>query len=68
MADCPNLADCPIFHKFQVPGLTNVWAVLYCQGDKQHDCARKKLSDAGKEAPISLLPNGKHLESLRDKD
>jgi len=62
--DCPYLDDCPIFAKFSSEGLANIWISGYCKKDGGRNCERKKLRDAGKEVPITLLPNGTHLASL----
>ena len=63
--DCEYLATCPIFARFQNEGAKNFWIRLYCKGPKQEICARKALEQAGEKAPATLLPNGKHLDSLR---
>lgn len=61
---CPYLEKCPIFERFTNKGLGNIWVTLYCKGSKQADCARKRLKESGQQVPITLLPNGKHLDSL----
>jgi hypothetical protein len=65
-ADCECLAACPIFARFRAEGIRNFWIQLYCKGNKQESCARKKLKAAGQEVPLTLLPSGEHLASLDD--
>ncbi len=62
--ECPLLIDCPIFERFRSEGLKNIWINRYCRGSKADTCARKKLREAGKDVPITLLPNDTHLDSL----
>ena len=62
--DCEFLAACPIFAHFKSEGLKNTWVSLYCKGSKQPFCSRKILRDEGKEVPVTLLPNGRHLDVL----
>lgn len=62
--DCPYLDACPIFAKFSSEGMANIWIGGYCKKKEGGDCERKNLKDAGKEVPITLLPNGEHLQSL----
>jgi hypothetical protein len=61
---CEYLATCPIFARFQNEGIKNFWIRLYCKGPKQEGCARKALKQAGEEVPMTLLPNGAHLDAL----
>ncbi len=65
MSECPNLVKCPIFNKFRSEGMANMWIRSYCK-DNFDNCKRKKLKDQNKEMPITLLPNGSHLQSLAD--
>lgn len=67
MAECEFLEKCPIFAKFELEGLKNFWIAFYCKGDKQVECERKRLRKANKEVPITLLPNGTHLDSLKEE-
>ena len=56
-----------MFSKFRVEGLQNVWISMYCRGQFVETCARKKMRDSGEQPPITLLPNGLHLEGLGDE-
>ena len=64
MTECEHLKTCPIFERFKVEGLKSIWINMYCKGIQNEECARKKLKTAGSEVPITLLPNGKHLDAL----
>jgi len=64
--NCKYVNTCPIFARFKSEGAKNFWISLYCTGSKQERCERFKLREWGKDVPITLLPNGKHLESLAD--
>jgi hypothetical protein len=62
--DCEYLPDCPIFDRFKSEGARNFWIAMYCQGSRREHCARRQLRKAGREAPVTLLPNGTHLDAL----
>lgn len=62
MADCKYLEACPIFTRFRIEGLRNLWIGSYCKGWLVETCERKKLKDAGDDVPELLLPNGRHLD------
>lgn len=61
MADCVNLARCPVWERFK-SDLKTIWIKNYCQGDKQDRCARKLLAKEGKPVPPNLLPNNTLLQ------
>lgn len=65
MADCEYIANCPVFEKCRTGVIKNVFNIKYCRGSELENCARRILKKAGKEVPLSLLPNGEHLESLK---
>jgi hypothetical protein len=65
--ECEFLEKCPIFNRFRTEGAKNVWIGFYCKGVQQSSCVRRLLKKAGKEVPITLLPNGSHLKDLKDK-
>lgn len=65
MTECEFIAKCPVFEKCKTGVIKGVFGRLYCQGTKLEDCERRKLKKAGKEVPVTLLPNGEHMESLR---
>ena len=64
MANCPNIAKCPIFEKTKTGAIKSVF-LSYCE--KKYDkCARYQLKLEGKEVPVTLLPNGDHLATLAE--
>jgi hypothetical protein len=62
MQECEYLSTCPVFARFKLEGLKNIWISLYCKGPKNSECERLKLKKMGKDVPDTLLPNGKHIE------
>jgi len=38
------------------------WVSQYCEGERQPDCARLRMSEVGRTVPDRLLPNGDMLE------
>jgi hypothetical protein len=59
-AECPNLEKCPMFKHFQTDFARETYISLFCRG-KFMECGRKKLKDAGREVPETLLPDGQYL-------
>jgi hypothetical protein len=64
MTECEFLGTCPIFARFRLEGTKNYWIQMYCIGSKQETCARKVLRKQGQVPAATLLPNGKHLDTL----
>ena len=64
---CNYLEICPIFQRFHSDESAIMWIKMYCQGPRCDVCARKKLAIAKKNVPITLLPNGIELESLKNE-
>lgn len=61
MAVCSHTSSCELFPMISVNSALKVWRTFYCE-TKWHQCARFKLSLAGKSVPPNLLPNGKSLD------
>lgn len=65
---CGYLAACStLFGRFRDPESGKFWRAHYCASSRCIDCERKKLLDGGTlgiDVPITLLPNGQHLQSL----
>ena len=59
--ECPRIDKCPMFPLLASEKTRQVMTTLYCKSNYQ-GCARKKLCDAGQEAPATLLPTGRYLE------
>jgi hypothetical protein len=58
--NCKYLEHCPIWENL-ADNLKFVWIKIYCQGDKQSECKRKEIVDAGDKPPSELLPDGTML-------
>lgn len=61
MGECVYLNSCPMFERLRFDATKQIFISQYCKGDYEK-CERKKLRDAGKEVPPTLLPNGEHLK------
>lgn len=59
---CSHLKSCPLFAQFALHPALGLWQEKYCQGDFK-SCARYGASLAAKAIPVTLLPNGKLLET-----
>lgn len=72
MADCEKLATCAFFKEYEndparklaLKGFVN----LFCKGDMQAECIRKKISALGgpEKVPVNMMPNGKPLSGTSD--
>lgn len=61
--ECPNIKGCTLYSQFKTQALKNIYIKIYCLG-KFESCKRKQLKDSGMQVPVTLLPDGKDLESL----
>ena len=68
MTDCPNLATCSFFRKYEQDESIQLalqgFVSKYCKGDKQSLCVRKKVSMAlggPDKVPANMMPNGSPL-------
>ena len=75
MADCEKLATCAFFIEYEKDVSKKLalegFAKMFCRGDKQDDCVRKKVSNAlgGPEhVPVNMMPNGRALSGTSDSD
>ncbi len=74
MADCEMLATCAFFKQYEndpsrklaLSGL----ARLYCHGEKQSECVRKKVRQqlGAEKVPVNMLPNGRPLDGSDDSN
>lgn len=55
---CPHFARCPIFKHSPTDRAMEGYINQYCRGDFDK-CARKRLKDAEKPVPLTLLPDGR---------
>ena len=58
---CTHSSVCPLYEVFRSQSLLKVWKLNYCEADFTR-CERFKLSCDAQPVPLSLLPNGKHLD------
>ena len=65
MVDCEKLATCAFFKEYEKDETRRLalkgFANMYCKGDKQDACIRKKVSKrlGGPEnVPANMMPNG----------
>lgn len=69
MADCENLAYCSFFKGASKEEKYKDLIDMYCKGDKQDECVRKRVSKAlgGPEnVPSNMMPNGSPLLGTDD--
>lgn len=64
---CSHAASCPLFAQFAMEPSLKVWKQHFCEG-AYTTCVRYQHSLQGKPVPITLLPNGKVLNKVRDKE
>lgn len=63
---CEFLEECPLFIRFHSQDSVNLWITMYCKGLRCNECARKILKKNNQNVPITLLPNGKELITLKN--
>lgn len=63
---CEFLDECPIFLRFHSKKSVSLWIKMYCQGPRINQCQRRRMKIEGFEVPITLLPNGKELVTLKN--
>jgi len=59
---CSHSVDCPLFAQFAMEPALAVWKQHFCDGDFTK-CARYQLGLKGSVVPLTLMPNGKMIES-----
>ena len=74
MGDCENLEKCEFFKRYQNDE-DKKYALMgfvrtYCQGNKQDECVRKKVSKAlgPDKVPVNMMPTGSPLFGTDKKD
>lgn len=55
--ECPNLPKCSLFEVITNPSVSYLIKITYCK-NRWDLCQRKQFSDARKEIPPNMLPNG----------
>ncbi len=62
---CTHAGECPLFPYLRAS--LRGWRDYYCDSeDRWLDCARYKVALTGRPVPISLLPNGRDAQHLRE--
>jgi hypothetical protein len=65
---CSHASSCELYVQFAADPSILLWKTHYCDSDFKR-CARYALSLQGKSVPLTLLPNGKQIESaMSDED
>ena len=59
---CSHIESCELFPELTTNSALKVWQTFYCSGDFSK-CERYKKSVEGKPVPITMLPNGKDLDT-----
>lgn len=59
---CTHYKTCPLFIYFSAHPILKLWRTNYCDKSNNSHCVRYINTAAGKANPISLLPNGAHIE------
>ena len=66
MRNCEFLGICPILSRFRSEDTANLWIKMYCKGPTLDRCVRRSQRlDHVQNIPITLLPNGKTLPTLK---
>lgn len=59
---CSHTTDCPLFAQFAMEPSLAIWKQHYCDAEFAK-CARYQLSLKGAAVPLTLMPNGKLIET-----
>ena len=59
---CSHSTDCPLFAQFAMEPALAVWKQHFCDGEYTK-CARYQLGLKGSAVPLTLMPNGKMIET-----
>lgn len=65
---CSHASSCELYVQFAADPSIALWKAHFCDSDFKR-CARFELSLQGKPVPLTLLPNGKQIETaMSDED
>ncbi|MEJ2362774.1 MAG: ankyrin repeat domain-containing protein [Gammaproteobacteria bacterium] len=65
---CSHTTSCELYVQFAADPSIQLWKTHYCDSDYKR-CARYALSVQGKAVPLTLLPNGKQIQTaMSDED
>lgn len=59
---CSHTSDCPLFAQFAMEPSLAIWKQHFCDGEFVK-CVRHQLSLKGEAVPLTLMPNGKMIET-----
>lgn len=59
---CSHASSCELYVQFAADPSIQLWKTHYCDSDFKR-CARYALSLQGKAVPLTLLPNGREIET-----
>lgn len=65
--NCSHIENCELFAQFALNPALNLWKDRYCKGVFQQ-CNRFQLAKTGRPVPLTLLPNGKMVHTLRSRE
>ena len=58
---CPHMSSCALYPLFSQRAVLEIWKTNYCTSEYER-CARYQLACEGQTIPLTLLPNGRHLQ------
>lgn len=65
---CSHTTSCELYVQFAADPSIQLWKTHYCDSDYKR-CARYALSLQGKAVPLTLLPNGRQIQTaMSDED
>jgi hypothetical protein len=75
MTECEKLATCAFFKEYESDENKKLvlggFVKLYCKGDKQNECIRKKVSTmlgGPEKVPVNMMPDGHPLAGTNKED
>ena len=64
---CSHISDCELFVQFALNPALEIWKKAYCNRDYAA-CVRYRTAKMGQIVPLSLLPNGKKIQTNSSQD
>jgi len=64
---CSHTSGCELYVQFAADPSIQLWKTHYCDSDYKR-CARYALALQGKAVPLTLLPNGKKIETAYSEE
>jgi len=64
---CSHTNSCELFVQFALNPALELWKQHYCNGDYA-ECVRFNMSKIGQPVPLTLLPNGKNIDTNLSRD